>query len=345
MTTYIDFRSDTVTRPTPEMLNAMTAAQLGDDVYGDDPTVNAFEQKMAELSGFEAAMIVSSGTQSNLCALLSHCQRGEEYIVGQHYHTYLYEAGGAAALGGIVPQPIPVSADGSLAADAIKAVIKPNDQHFAMSKLISLENTHHGKVIPVEYFKAIRDLANEHQLSVHLDGARVFNALTELNIDLKQLCHYVDSISVCFSKGLGTPMGSVLCGSEAFISKARRWRKMLGGGMRQAGIIAAAMDYALDNHVAQLKNDHKRCQELSSKLQGINGVTVTACDTNMLYFKLADSFNPALVAQLLKAEGILISAGDEIRLVCHRDISDADVVYFAQSLEDILTIMSQVTAE
>ncbi|TKB45127.1 low-specificity L-threonine aldolase [Thalassotalea mangrovi] len=342
MTSYIDFRSDTVTRPSSQMLNAMTSAELGDDVYGDDSTVNSLEQRMAELTGFEAAMIVSSGTQSNLCALLSHCQRGEEYIVGQHYHTYLYEAGGAAALGGIVPQPIAVADNGSLDPDTIKAVIKPDDQHFAMTKLISLENTHHGKVIPLEYFKSIRELANDNQLSIHLDGARVFNALTELNIDLKQLCQYVDSVSICFSKGLGTPMGSVLCGNQAFIHAARRWRKMLGGGMRQAGLIAAAMNYALDHHVSDLATDHQRCQDLKSRLQDINGITITACDTNMLYFKFSDNINPALIAQLLKAEGILISAGKEIRLVCHRDISDADVIYFTQTLEDVLTMISEV---
>lgn len=334
----IDFRSDTVTKPCSDMLQAMISAELGDDVYGDDPTVNAFEQRMAEMSGFEAALLVNSGTQSNLCGILAHCQRGDEYIVGQGYHTYLYEAGGAAVLGSVVPQPIAVQANGELALDDIQAVIKENDQHFARTKLISLENTHCGKVISLEYFKQVRELANQHQLAIHLDGARIFNALTELKIQLKDICAYVDSISICFSKGLGTPMGSVLCGSKEMISEARRIRKMVGGGTRQAGIVANAMNYALDNNVSRLTEDHANATLLANLLSEHSKLQVIEPQTNMVYVRLDPSINGDVLAHLLKAEGILVSAGQSLRLVTHINISKADIIYTAQTIKELVDL-------
>ena len=337
----IDYRSDTVTKPTPEMLQVMISAELGDDVYGDDPTVNALEARMAELSGFEAAMMVNSGTQSNLCALLAHCERGEEYIVGQGYHTYLYEAGGAAVLGSVVPQPIKVSDNGALDFADIAAVIKEDDSHFAKSKLLSLENTHCGKVIPLEYFKQAREFTNQHGLDIHLDGARIYNALTAINIELKDICQYVDSISICFSKGLGTPMGSILGGSNEFISKARRIRKMVGGGTRQAGIIAKAMDYALDHNIERLQIDHGNAVLLADLLKESNKLKVTTPQTNMVYIDLDDSIDGVLLAKLLLAEGIQISAGQTLRLVTHLNISTADVIHTADTIKDAISLMSE----
>lgn len=337
--TMIDFRSDTVTKPSNAMLQAMMNAEVGDDVYGDDPSVNAFEQRMATLTGFEAAMIVNSGTQSNLCALLAHCERGEEYIVGQGYHTYLYEAGGAAVLGSVVPQPIPVQPSGELAFKDIMNVIKEDDQHFAKSKLLSLENTHCGKVIAIEYFEAAREFANQHKLDIHLDGARIYNALTALNRDLIDICQYVDSISICFSKGLGTPMGSVLCGSNEIIGKARRIRKMVGGATRQAGIIAKAMDYALDNNIERLQLDHGNAVLLADLLKENNKLSVTTPQTNMVYIDLDDSVDGDLLAKLLMAEGIQISAGQSLRFVTHLNISTADVIYTADTIKECLTLM------
>ncbi|MDG1732671.1 MAG: low-specificity L-threonine aldolase [Thalassotalea sp.] len=337
----IDYRSDTVTKPSQEMLKTMITADLGDDVYGDDPTVNAFEQKMATLSGFEAAMIVNSGTQSNLCALLAHCGRGEEYIVGQGYHTYLYEAGGAAVLGSVVPQPIKVQPSGELAFADIEAVIKEEDQHFAKSKLLSLENTHCGKVIPLDYFVKAREFADKHNLDIHLDGARIFNALTELKIELSDICNYVDSISICFSKGLGTPMGSVLCGSKTLIDKARRIRKMVGGGTRQAGITAKAMDYALDNNVPKLINDHQNAKLLADLLSDCNELTITEPQTNMVYINLDESINSELMAKLLLQEGIKVSVGQTLRLVTHLNIDKADIIYTADTIKDVLNLISE----
>ncbi|WP_371185892.1 low-specificity L-threonine aldolase [Thalassotalea maritima] len=337
----IDFRSDTVTRPTDAMKQAMINAPLGDDVYGDDPSVNALEQRLADMTGFEAAMIVNSGTQSNLCALLAHCARGDEYITGQGYHTYLYEAGGAAVLGSIVPQPIAVQASGELALEDIAAVLKENDQHFAMRRLLSLENTHCGKVIPLDYFQHARTFADEHGFAIHLDGARIFNAVVELGIELKDICQYVDSISICFSKGLGTPMGSVLCGSKALIQRARRLRKMVGGGTRQAGMIASAMDYALDHHISRLKDDHTHAKLFASLIKDVEGFAVTAVNTNMVYVDIDPALNSELLKQLLKAEGILVSGGRSWRIVTHLDISEADIIYTVETIKDCLSLMQQ----
>ncbi|WOH38049.1 low-specificity L-threonine aldolase [Thalassotalea fonticola] len=336
----IDYRSDTVTKPNADMLQAMIHAELGDDVYGDDPTVNALEARLAKLSGFDAAMIVNSGTQSNLCALLAHCGRGEEYIVGQGYHSYLYEAGGAAVLGSVVPQPIKEQDNGELNFNDIAAVIKEDDSHFAKSTLLSLENTYCGKVIPLEYFARARKFADQHGLDIHLDGARIFNALTAINLELKDICQYVDSISICFSKGLGTPMGSVLCGNLEFINKARRIRKMVGGGTRQAGIIAKAMDYALDHNIERLQIDHANAVLLADLLTECNKLSVTTPQTNMVYIDLDDSVDGEVLAKLLIAEGIKISAGQNLRLVTHLNISTADIIYTADTIKETISLMS-----
>lgn len=329
----IDFRSDTVTRPGQAMRLAMSQAEVGDDVFGDDPTVNALEARVAELSGKEAAILAATGTQSNLMALLSHCGRGDEYIVGQAYHTYLYEGGGAAALGGIVPQPLAVAADGSLPLDAIAAVIKPDDVHFARSRLLSLENTHAGKVIPNAYLQAAHRLATQHQLSLHLDGARVFNAVVAQSTNLTEITRYFDSVSICCSKGLGAPAGSVLCGSKEFIREARRWRKMLGGGMRQAGILAAAIDYALSHHIERLAEDHEHAELLQRGLSQFAELEVEQAHTNMLYFSFANAEVAAQARDYLRQNGILIASGKRVRMVTHLDIQSADVEKFITQLK------------
>jgi len=329
----IDFRSDTVTRPTAAMRTVMANAEVGDDVYGDDPSVNALEEKMAHLTGKEAAMLVPSGTQSNLIALLTHCGRGDEYIVGQNYHTYLYESGGAASLGSIVPQPIAVEADGSLDLNKITAVIKPHDVHYARSKLLSLENTHSGKVLSNNYLKAAIALARSHQMAAHLDGARVFNAAVAQQLPVYEITAPFDTVSVCCSKGLGAPIGSLLCGPRDFILQARRWRKMVGGGMRQAGIIAAAIDYALDHHVERLAQDHAIALSLQHELSQITELKVDAAHTNMLYIEFASQEIGLQAGSYLRERGILISAGKRVRLVMHLDIATNDAENFVQAVK------------
>jgi threonine aldolase len=329
----IDFRSDTVTRPSDSMRKAMMNAKVGDDVYGDDPTVNALETKVAQLMGHESAMMVASGTQSNLAALLVHCGRGDEYIVGQDYHTYLYESGGAAALGSIVPQPILVEADGSLDLAQVKKRIKPKDVHYANSKLLSLENTHSGKVIAPAYFEQAIALAKANNMQVHLDGARVFNAAVAQQCEVAHITRHFDSVSVCFSKGLGAPIGSVLCGSNDFIMQARRWRKMLGGGMRQAGIIAAAIDFAIDNNVQRLEQDHFHAALLQTRLSEIAELTVENANTNMLYFSVATQEVAEKLGRYLQLKNILISASKRTRLVTHLDISAEDIDVFVEEVK------------
>lgn len=333
MTALIDFRSDTVTRPSQAMRAVMCAAEVGDDVYGDDPSVNALEAKVASLIGMESAMLVASGTQSNLAALLTHCGRGDEYIVGQNYHTYLYESGGAASLGSIVPQPVPVESDGSLDLNKISAVIKPNDLHYARSTLLSLENTHSGKVLSNAYMQSAIKLAREHKLAVHLDGARVFNAAVAQQMSVKDICAGFDTVSVCCSKGLGAPIGSLLCGPREFIQEARRWRKMLGGGMRQAGIIAGAIDYALDHHVARLADDHANAQRLQHLLSDMPELQVSEANTNMLYIEFLSQDVGVRAGQFLREHGILISAAKRVRLVTHLDISANDIERFVVVLK------------
>ena len=335
----IDLRSDTVTRPTAAMRAAMAAAPVGDDVFGDDPTINALQQRMAALAGKEAALIASSGTQTNLLALLSHCQRGEEYLVGQEYHTYRYEAGGAAVLGGIVPQPFEAEADGTLNLAAVEKRIKPDDPHFPITRLLSLENTHTGRVIPQDYMLKARRLCDKHGLKLHLDGARVFNACVATQQPLVELAAPFDSVSICFSKGLGTPIGSVLVGSKKFIERAHRWRKMLGGGMRQAGIIAAAMDYALDHHIERLADDHKHAQLLHDGLSQLDGIRVEPAQTNMVYVNF-DSLEQALkVSDYLLEHNVITARSARMRLVTHLDVQSGDidhiVTLFKQALQRI----------
>lgn len=321
----IDLRSDTVTRPTDEMRAVMAEAVVGDDVYGEDTTVNELEERVAAWLGKPAALLCTSGTQSNLLGILSHCQRGEEYIVGAPYHTYKYEAGGASVLGGIVAQTVPVEEDGSVDATQIKAVIKADDPHFPISRLIALENTHLGKVVPQSAILHARRVADEFGLNLHLDGARLANAHVASGLEMGELAAPFDSVSVCFSKGLGAPVGSLLCGDVELIKKARRWRKMLGGGMRQAGILAAAINYSLDHHIERLQDDHDHAQLLAAGLSGCAGIQVEPAQTNMLYVEFDSQQEAQRVSAYLAERGIKVPATQRMRLVTHLDISRRDV--------------------
>ena len=317
----IDLRSDTVTRPTPAMLEAMTRAETGDDVYGEDPTVNALERMAAELTGKEAAVFATSGTQGNLLGLLSHCERGHEYIVGTMAHTYRYEGGGAAVLGGIQPCPIPFNARGELPLDAIRESVKPDDSHFAISRLVCLENTQAGKVLALDYLRDYSALVSGLGLRRHLDGARVFNAAVALEVPVRAICEHFDTVSICLSKGLGCPMGSLLVGDRATIARARRWRKMLGGGLRQAGVVAAAGIHALTHHIDDLAQDHHNARRLAEGLQGIDGFRLAAApQTNMVMLDASMDMTP--LQHHLADAGIRISVH---RWVLHRDIDAADV--------------------
>ncbi len=320
----IDLRSDTVTRPGAAMRAAMAAADVGDDVYGDDPTVNRLQAITAELFGYEAALFAPSGTQSNLIGLMTHCARGDEYLVGQLAHTYKYEAGGAAVLGSIQPQPLPHQPDGSLALGDIEGAIKPDDIHFAKTRLLALENTIGGKVLPREYLAQATALAHRHNLITHLDGARICNAAVKQNITMQEAVAGFDSVSVCLSKGLGAPIGSLLCGDRDFIVAAKRWRKMLGGGMRQAGILAAAGIYALEHNIERLAEDHANAAVLAQSLSAIEEITVTAPQTNILYVDLPQSAVTEL-GPFLRERGIIATVGSHMRLVTHLDVSRADV--------------------
>jgi threonine aldolase len=329
--TPVDLRSDTVTRPTPAMRDAMSSAPLGDDVFGDDPTVNALQERIAALLGKEAALFVPTGTQSNLCALMAHCQRGDEYIVGQMAHCYRWEGGGAAVLGSIQPQPLPQQADGSIPLAEIEAHIKPDDAHFARTRLLALENTWGGQVLPADYVDAATHLARRHGLATHLDGARLFNAAvveaartgsTPLAA-ARRLAEPFDSVSVCFSKGLGAPAGSALVASADLIARARRIRKMLGGGMRQAGVLAAAALHALDHHVDRLAVDHAHARLLADGLQGLPGVSVQPAASNMVFVDLAPE-RAAGAVERLRAAGVLCTGLYRLRLVTHLDVSTAD---------------------
>ncbi|SQD78593.1 low-specificity L-threonine aldolase [Moritella yayanosii] len=317
-----DFRSDTVTQPTAAMREAMATAVVGDDVYGDDPTVNKLEQMAAERYGFDAAIFCSSGTQANLLAIMAHCQRGDEYICGQNAHNYRWEGGGAAVLGSVQPQPIANEADGSICLQAIRDNIKPDDDHHAKTKLLSLENTIGGKVLSLEYLAQAQALAFEHGLRIHLDGARVFNAAVKLNVDASEITQYFDSVSICLSKGLAAPVGSLLLGSESLIRSARRWRKMLGGGMRQAGILAAAGILALDEQIDKLAIDHEKTQYLAHQLLTLTEFTfdLDSVQTNMIFTQYTGKDGKALSAYL-RTKGIIISASNAIRFVVHQDIT------------------------
>jgi threonine aldolase len=332
----IDLRSDTVTQPTLAMWDAMRAAPLGDDVFGDDPTVNALQERIAADLGFEAALFMPTGTQSNLCALMSHCQRGDEYIVGQMAHTYRWEGGGAAVMGSIQPQPLPNQGDGTLLLSDIEAAIKPDDAHFARTRLLALENTWGGQVLPLPYIEAATALAKRKGLARHLDGARLFNAAVATGVPAREITQHFDSVSVCFSKGLGTPAGSALCGTREFIARAHRWRKMAGGGMRQAGVLAAAALYALDHHVARLADDHANARRLAEGLQGLPGVTVATPQSNIVFVDLAAD-KPADIVARLRQQGVLATGLYKLRLVTHLDVSADDVERAVALLRAVLT--------
>ena len=318
----IDLRSDTVTKPSAGMRAAMAAAEVGDDVYGEDPTVNALQERVAGMLGFDAGLFVSSGTQSNLIGVMTHCGRGDEYIVGQGAHSYRYEAGGAAVLGSIQPQPLTNQSDGSLAIADIEAAIKPDDAHFARTKLITLENTIGGKKLRRDYVRDVVGLAKSRGLALHLDGARIFNAAEGDASTARKLVDGFDTVSVCLSKGLGAPAGSVLCGSRDRIAAGHRWRKMLGGGMRQAGVIAAAGLYALDNNVQRLADDHANASRLAAGLSGLPGIRVEPAETNMVFVNIPADRIEALRAHLV-AHGIRVALGTRTRLVTHLDVDAA----------------------
>ena len=365
----VDLRSDTVTQPTPAMRAAMAAAPVGDDVFGDDPSVNALQDQLAAMLGFEAALFVPTGTQSNLCALMAHCQRGDEYIVGQMAHTYRWEGGGAAVLGSIQPQPLRHRDDGTLALDEIDDAIKPDDPHFARTRLLTLENTFGGKLLPFDYVQAATDLAASRGLTRHLDGARLFNAavaqatklvanntsnrlpdlekyaqktiafdascgdpatfpsLETIVLEARRIAQCFDSVSVCLSKGLGAPVGSVLCGSHDLIARAHRIRKMAGGGMRQAGILAAGASYALAHHLTRLADDHALAARLAAGLQDLPGVLVEPPQTNMVFIDLTGEAKDraADLLAFLTQHRVLTTGLYRLRLVTHLDVDCAGI--------------------
>ena len=334
--TPIDLRSDTVTRPTAAMWDAMRAAPLGDDVFGDDPTVKALQERVAADLGFEAALFMPTGTQSNLCALMSHCQRGDEVIVGQMAHTYRWEGGGGAVLGSIQPQPVANQSDGTLALADIEAAIKPDDAHFARTRLLALENTFGGQVLPLEYIEAATALARRRGLATHLDGARLFNAAVASGVPVRDIAKHFDSVSVCFSKGLGTPAGSALCGSRELIGRAHRWRKVAGGGMRQTGVLAAAALHALGHHVQRLAEDHANARRLAEGLQGLPGVSVAMPQTNIVFVDLAPD-KPRDIVERLRRRGVLATGLYRLRLVTHLDVSRVQVDHAVGVLRECLS--------
>lgn len=322
----VDLRSDTVTRPTETMRRIIATAAVGDDVQGEDPSVLALENYAAARFGFEASMFVSSGTQGNLLSLLSHCERGEEYIAGQEAHAYKFEGGGGAVLGSIQPQPVEMEDDGTLDLEKVARAIKPEDFHFARTKLICLENTHHGKALPLDYLPRARALADQHSISMHLDGARVFNAAVALDVDVKTITSHFDSVSVCLSKGLGAPVGSVICGTQAFIGKARRWRKVVGGGMRQIGMLAAAGRYAMEEHVDRLAADHANAKRLAEGLAQATPLRIDPAQvqTNMVFVPVTPEEHDPM-KEYLKAHGVLVGGRNPIRMVTHLDVSEQDI--------------------
>lgn len=344
----IDLRSDTVTKPTQAMYQAMIQAPLGDDVYGEDPTVNRLEAMAAEMAGMEAAVFTPSGTQSNLMAVMSHCERGDEYIVGQTAHTYRYEGGGAAVLGSVQPQPLDFEADGTLDLAKVESVIKPGDDHFARTRLLCLENTTAGKVLPLKYLEKAAAFCQQKGLALHLDGARIFNAAIHLDCPLNDITKHVDSVSICLSKGLGAPVGSVLCGSKELIKKARRWRKLLGGGMRQAGVLAGAGIYALENNIQRLKDDHINAAFLAQGLASVKGVKVVenSLHTNMFYLRVEEGYDR--LREHLKSKGVILpipfKPSESVRLVTHLDITEKDVEYVLDCVREFSFVLKTPSA-
>lgn len=320
----VDLRSDTVTRPTPGMRKAMADAEVGDDVWGDDPTVERLQRTAAERFGFEGSLFFPSGTQSNLAAMLTWCQRGDEVLLGEEAHTFVHEGGGAAALGSIHSHALRNDADGSLAPELVERAIKPKDFHFARTRLVALENTIDGKVVPQAKLEAVCAVAKRHGLSAHLDGARLMNAVVKTGRPASELTRTFDSVSLCLSKGLGAPVGSLLFGSTAFLEGARRWRKVLGGGMRQVGILAAAGLYALEHHVARLAEDHANAAHLAAELVDVPGLTVHPVQTNMVWVDVAPALADGFL-QRLAANGVLASGTSRLRFVTHLDVSRDDL--------------------
>ena len=346
----VDLRSDTVTQPTAAMRAAMMAAPLGDDVFGDDPSVNALQARIAAITGKEAALFMPSGTQSNLCGILAHCQRGDEYIVGQNAHTYRYEGGGAAVFGSVQPQPLAQDAEGRMALADMAAAIKPDDPHFARTRLLCLENTWNGQVMPDAYLRGATDLARQRGLATHLDGARVFNAAVasaapgQSALDrVREIADLFDSLSVCFSKGLGAPVGSALCGSHELVERARRLRKMAGGGLRQAGFLAAAAQHALEHHVDRLAQDHALAQRLASGLQGITGLTVRSASTNIVFVDVADGRGPALL-DWLQQRGVFATGLIGLRFVTHLDVDIAGVEVAIACIREFFSRLPEATS-
>lgn len=335
----VDLRSDTVTQPSLAMRKIISQAIVGDDTHGDDPSVNMLQQDIADRLGFEAALFFPSGTQSNLCAILSHCERGDEYLVGQNAHCYRFEGGGAAVFGSVQPQPLAHLADGTLSIDDIRSAVKPDDAHFARTRLLALENTFGGKVMPLSFLEQATNVAKEFGLARHLDGARLFNAAVAQTHErqgdpwkqAKDIVRYFDSVSVCFSKGLGAPVGSALCGSKELVARARRLRKTAGGSMRQAGMMAAAASYALEHHVDDLQNDHELATRLANGLRDIAGLRVKACATNMVFVQLEAGSTVAATARTtelvdhLRKHGILATGLYDLRFVTHRDVDQAGI--------------------
>ena len=332
MSTSIDLRSDTVTRPTEPMRRAMAEAEVGDDVMGEDPTVNRLEAMAAERCGMASAVFVPSGTQGNLAAMMAHCARGEEVILGHDAHTYINEGGGIAVLGGVQPQVLPMDDAGRMDPDAVAATIKPDDPHHAITRLLSQENTHHGAVVPRDYLGEAAALARRHGLGHHLDGARVFNAAVAEGVEVAEILRHFDTVSFCLSKGLGAPVGSVVCGPDELMQRVRRWRKMLGGGMRQAGVLAAAGIHALEHHVERLAEDHARARAMAEALQGLDGLSVRYTGTNMLFVSPPPERVEAIV-QALAAEGVTAKAAPTMRLVTHLDVDDEAVAAVRRGFE------------
>ena len=337
-----DFRSDTVTLPTPEMKQAIIDAELGDDVYGEDPTVNELERLSAEIFGKEDAVLVSTGTMGNLVSILSHCQRGEQIIIGDKCHIYRAEAGGIASLGGIVPRILKNDDDGTMDLNEIESNIEPKDVHRAPTKVVALENTANvvgGKILSKEYMDSVKQICDKNELKLHIDGARIFNASVALEMPVSELTKSVDSLTFCLSKGLGAPVGSVIVGNKEFINDARKWRKMVGGGMRQAGIIAAAGIIGINNHYAQISKDHKNAKLLSEGLKRFKEITVEEVQTNLVFFSI-NTENPGLLAEKLKAKDVLGgNGGSRWRFATHYGIEEQDIKdtlnIFEQSIKEL----------
>ncbi|SDX08930.1 L-threonine aldolase [Marininema mesophilum] len=331
----IELRSDTFTLPTEKMLQAMVKTPLGDDVYGEDPTINQLEEQVAEMFNKEAACFLPSGTMANLTSILAHCPRGSKVLVGNESDIFIYEAGGASVCGGVIYEPIPTQSDGRLLLEDLEKVFDfdPEDPQFALPSLICLENTHNrcgGRVLPFEYLNSVRRFANERSLPIHMDGARIFNASVALKCPVSEIAKYADSIQFCLSKGLSAPIGSMVVGSRKFIKDVRRWRKLLGGGMRQAGVLAAAGIISVNNMVDRLEEDHKRARQFAEGLLLITGIELDLkqVETNIVFFRVTDpQFTPEKFIEKLKANGIAIETlgHGRIRAVFHRGVTGKEV--------------------